>query len=432
MSNCSENGFNNTTKCSEDNMFSDELIIWIYNEHIYQDINLPCVVYLCVLGIFGIFGNSLVIYIYGFRFKRTNAHFFILSLAVFDTLCCFAMIMEVFDKRFPMYSGRYKIICKITRLTEMFATISSSLLMLCIALDRYYKICKPFKSFSSRKARRSLVGSVFIGVVLSWPMLLFHGPETVETGVENVVGCDCGDDDNFRGSIFPSIYFGLIGILNVIVIMLLTIMYVQIFRAILKWKKEDIGESLPSSPVSTVSTNYRLSRVITWLHNSKQKNDNETPNESCNTTDISSNHQITPADDNNGRTNGSSNVQPEVNGTSHKYHIHHNRTKNNRRYSTFSISSGPISLKNSKIVTTNTASFAIITVLYIISYLPTVFVETLNASGAYTDVALPSKTQRILVILNVTYFFNNVCNQYVYSAINPAFRQQVKHIFHGK
>jgi hypothetical protein len=27
------------------------------------------------------------------------------------------MIMEVFDKRFPMYSGHYRIICKITRLT---------------------------------------------------------------------------------------------------------------------------------------------------------------------------------------------------------------------------------------------------------------------------------------------------------------------------
>jgi hypothetical protein len=47
-------------------------------------------------------------------------------------------------------------------------------------------------------------------------MLLFHGPETVETGAENVVGCDCGDDDNFRDSIFPTIYFGLIGVLNVI------------------------------------------------------------------------------------------------------------------------------------------------------------------------------------------------------------------------
>jgi hypothetical protein len=117
-------------------------------------------------------------------------------------------------------------------------------------------------------------------------------------------------------------------------------MYVQIFRALLKWKKEDIGESLPSSPVSTISTNYRLSRVITWLHNSKQKHDNETSNGSYNTADISSNHQITPADDNNGRTNGSLNVQQKVNGTSHKYHNHHNRTKNNRRYSTFSISSG--------------------------------------------------------------------------------------------
>jgi hypothetical protein len=62
-------------------------------------------------------------------------------------------------------------------------------------------------------------------------MFLFKGPEKIETGVKNVVGYDCGDDDNFRGSVMRTIYFGLIGILNIISILLLAAMYIRIFRA---------------------------------------------------------------------------------------------------------------------------------------------------------------------------------------------------------
>jgi hypothetical protein len=31
-------------------------------------------------------------------------------------------------------------------------------------------------------------------------MVRFHGPEMVDTGVKNVFGLDCADDDNFKNS----------------------------------------------------------------------------------------------------------------------------------------------------------------------------------------------------------------------------------------
>jgi len=123
MTNNPNGSVSNNTTCCENHPFSDSLIIWIYNENLYKDVNLPCMVYLCILAFLGIFGNSLVIYIYGFRFKRTTAHFFILSLAVLDNMCCIPIIMEIFDKRFSMYSGNYVILCKIIRSVEVFATV---------------------------------------------------------------------------------------------------------------------------------------------------------------------------------------------------------------------------------------------------------------------------------------------------------------------
>jgi len=436
MTNNPNGSVSNNTTCCENHPFSDSLIIWIYNENLYKDVNWPCMVYLCILAVLGIFGNSLVIYIYGFKFKRSTSHFFILSLAVLDNMCSIPIIMEIFDKRFSMYSGNYVILCKIIRSVEVFATVSSSVLLLCIALDRYYKVCKPLKGkyFSYRKARKCLIFCLIIGLLLSWPMILLKGPEKIETGVKNVVGYDCGDDDNFRGSVIPTIYFGLMGILNIIAILLLAAMYIRIFRAIQIWKHKQIGESMPSSRVSVISSSYKISRVMSWLKRSKQNQYNP-EEEMRNTSSISnsiSDHEI-PYEEHQSHPNGSVFGQSMTSMTNQTYPAQSNSTDNQRlsSKSTNSLSTSKRDIKKSKILTTNTVLFSVVTIIYIISYLPTIVVETLKAGGVFTEVELSDTTRRILVILNVTYFINNVCNQYVYSSIDPAFRKQIKQIFTG-
>lgn len=426
----------NNTTCCENHPFSDSLIIWIYNENLYKDVNLPCMVYLCILAALGIFGNSLVIYIYGFKFKRTTAHFFIMSLAVLDNMCCIPIIMEIFDKRFSMYSGNYVILCKIIRSVEMFATVSSSMLLLCIAFDRYYKVCKPLKRkyFSYQKARKCLIFCVTIGLLLSWPMILLKGPEKIETGVKNVVGYDCGDDDDFRGSVIPTMYFGLMGILNIIAILLLAAMYIRIFRAIQVWKHKQIGESIRSSRVSAISSSFKISRVMSWLKRSKQKhyNPEEEMRKNSSVSNSISDNEI-PYEEHQSHPNGSVFGQSMTSMTNQTYPAQSDSTDNRRlsSISTTSLSTSKIDIKKSKIVTTNTVLFSVVTIIYIISYIPTVVVETLKAGGVFTEVELSNSTRRILVILNVTYFINNVCNQYVYSSIDPAFRKQIKQIFTG-
>ncbi|CAG2186132.1 HCRTR2 [Mytilus edulis] len=360
-----------------------------------------------------------------------------------------------------MYTGRYRVLCKITRLTEMFSTVSSSLFLLCIALDRYYKICKPFKRFSYKKARMCLLICICISLVLSWPMLLFHGPETVQTGVKNVVGLDCGDDDKYKSSILPSVYFGFMGVLNVIVIILLSFMYVRIFKAIWVWKNQHIGEDIPSSPVHVVSMNYRLSKVISKFKYSKKKRYNSESSETfCaethENTDVSYHEQpnnkadTTNTENSVNAHNGKSNNGFIHERSSRPNHLSYNKHTNgrqsstieenayrnykDRRHSTFSTGSGHGSrkgFKSSRTVTTNTVLFSTVTIVYIFSYLPTIIVETLNANHVYVEENLPNSTRSLLVLMNVTYFINNVANQYVYSAINPAFRNQVKQIFTG-
>lgn len=460
----------NNQTCCKDHPFSDHLILWLYNESLFTNVNLPSVIYLSILVVLGIFGNSIILYIYGSKFKTTNAHFFILSLAGLDMVCCVSMILEIFDKRFPVYSGNYKMLCKITRLAEMFSSVSSSSLLLCIALDRYNKICKPFKQFTHKRARKCLVCCIILGVLLSWPMVLFHGPEKVHSGVQNVTGSECGDDENYKNSILPSVYFGLLGVLNILAIIILSFFYVRIFRAVLVWKRKQRGEKIPESPgLSSVSMNYNAITSLSTTSNSRQKlsysnSDSNYYTKSLNGSmrcgkkavgqtkessicegignlgytgdydtvlysEQKSTQNMLIDSSVTGRTSGGNPTDTDVSGTGKS------PLRERGRYSVY-VGSGRKhmsrkSFKHYKTVTTNTLLFSVVTVIYILSYLPTIIIETLNAAHVYDDESLPYRTRSVLVIMNLTYFFNSIANQYVYSAINPAFRRHVKQLFCG-
>ena len=255
-------------------------------------------------------------------------------------------------------------------------------------------------------------------------MVLFHGPEMVDTGVKNVFGLDCGDDDNFKNSIFPTIYFGFMGILNVIAIIVLVIMYICIFRAILKLKRKNIGECLPSSTESMVSMSYSVnSRVMSWLKRAKQEIRRKSSEKHCvengRNTDRVSDYQM-PLKCSNSEINRSTVFVVQNGGSDISLiDVHVDGGAKVKKYSIDSFNSRPSrkGSKKSKTVTKNTIAFSIVTVIYIIAYLPTVCVETLNANGVYREEASPYTIRSILVLMNVNHFLNNVCNQNVYSVL---------------
>lgn len=134
--------------------FPKDYYLWIVNEQLY-DINRPMVVIFLILILLGIFGNSLVAYVFGFRLKKSTAHTYITCIAAYDTLTSILLIFEIFDKRYPMYAGNFTNICKIVRCLEVFYTSGSSLFIVSIAFDRYYKVCKPFKHLSLKIVRKA-------------------------------------------------------------------------------------------------------------------------------------------------------------------------------------------------------------------------------------------------------------------------------------
>ena len=116
---------------------------------------LPAIMWIAVLMLIGTFGNSLVIYVYGRRFKHTSSNYFILTMAVFDlVVCLIAMPTEIYDllKPFTFYN---EIGCKVFRSAENFAIYGSVVVLIEIAFDRYIKICWPLKIVSLQKIKVS-------------------------------------------------------------------------------------------------------------------------------------------------------------------------------------------------------------------------------------------------------------------------------------
>ena len=114
---------------------------------------LPAVIWVILLMVVGVVGNTLVIYVYRRRFKRTSSNYFILTMAIFDLVACLVgMPTEIYDllKPFTFYS---EFGCKLFRATENFTIYGSVVVLVEIAFDRYFKICRPLMVVSLFKIK---------------------------------------------------------------------------------------------------------------------------------------------------------------------------------------------------------------------------------------------------------------------------------------
>ena len=92
--------------------------------------------------VIGVIGNSLVVYVYRRRFKKTSSNYFILTMAVFDLFSCvIGMPTELYDLNNPLtfYSNTG---CKLLRGSYTFGIFGSAIILVEIAFDRFFKICR--------------------------------------------------------------------------------------------------------------------------------------------------------------------------------------------------------------------------------------------------------------------------------------------------
>lgn len=486
----------NDTGSTTQSLLAAEYLLWISNERQYE-LNRPTLIIYIISIILGLTGNSLVVYVFGFRFEKSTANFFVTSLAVFDILTCFLLVFETLDLRFPMYSGNYPAICKTVRFFEVFCTSCSSILLVCIAFDRYYKICKPFKHISIRKVKKILALTVCFTLVLSWPIALFHGTETIVMSNAVVTGKDCADDDNLKGSLYSALYFFLLLVITVCFILAVIVLYCRVYWAIIKWKFSTVGESHDSGiwttnrsstissrepqdtvPRKSTSAQRPQSRFVVLGDKTKPS---ESPRESLpvsesldtiSITDIAKRQATeesyqsseTGLNKNNSVEGTNSHSSPSNSSKVVRYTVtvraetkksaqpltetisrpagagseeesvavvqrsSVDRKSNKKRRETVLTSSRKKNVRTSR----TTIMFSLAAFMYVISYIPTLVVESINAVKPFNLKEMSTTLRQMIVVANSAYFFNLSFNPIIYGVFNKHFRDEVVLLFKGQ
>lgn len=155
---------------------------------------IPVFVVVSFLLIFGLIGNGSVLFFFWRRVNENVTNFFILVLAIIDTLVCLTISLIIMSMSLT-YKYKSDAGCKIQVFSKFVTALFSVLLLVTIAIHRYRRICCPFKrQLTLYGARIAVIIDMFIAVLLSLPMAFFY--ETTKMEVPNnynvtVIGFGC-------------------------------------------------------------------------------------------------------------------------------------------------------------------------------------------------------------------------------------------------
>ncbi|KAL3853624.1 hypothetical protein ACJMK2_017155 [Sinanodonta woodiana] len=235
---------------------------------------IPILLFLLILMVIGTIGNIFVIYVYIKKFKRVTARYFILSLAIFDLLTCvIALPTEMYDL-LHSYNFQNYVACKLLRYIVSVATYGSVFILIGIGLDRYLKVCKPLMMLEVYKLKAMCVISGIISILLGIPSAILFGISRAETSKKRVMGYDCSIEENYRKSSFAIAYYAMLGIVFVFMLLLLSGIYLRIWREVKR--RQSIVTGPFASALHDSSVEVQQSRLF---RSSRSKNENSSDHE---------------------------------------------------------------------------------------------------------------------------------------------------------
>ena len=382
----------NKTETASQNGTSDgmDLLRQLNNEKAI--LLIPAIVYTVVLMVVGVVGNPLAIYIYGFRWEKTTLKYFLLSLAVLDLVNCVITMPTEIAMLLNFYYFPNAEICKFSRFTTYVMNNASSVIFLVIAVDRYIKICKPYRSsISVRASKITCCLALVAGVCVSWPAIVMYDRNDVRITAD-VTGAVCGVDSSkykpylFAFFIYLWVACGLIGVV-------LSVLYILIWKAIVIRKMKKQSWSSVSEKSSKRSDAEKASH-----------------NERCSMT---SPKHVTS--DNNAMEHATLKDCSCV--LSNENRGHKRESKLRKGLSKFHPGRSTMML------------FAI-TVVYVVTFLPFLVITIIRTHVGESFYPSLSKQEEIAVnIFLRSYLVNNCANPIVYGLFNAQFRRECKELF---
>lgn len=208
----------------------------------------PVFVFLVIIMIVGTLGNLLVLFVYCKRFRKTSSNYFIVAMAVFDLLACvIGLPTELYDLSHS-YSFQNSAMCKLFRYSEAVVVYGSAIILVEIAFDRYFKICKPLWMIELYKIKAMCICAGIIAVVISVPAIVLYGISRTPTPDGHIQGYDCSIEEKYRKKTFAHVYYGMLLFVFLFTVIILSALYIRIWVEIKRRKELVIGDHVQSAP----------------------------------------------------------------------------------------------------------------------------------------------------------------------------------------
>ncbi|XP_071968976.1 C5a anaphylatoxin chemotactic receptor 1-like [Engystomops pustulosus] len=190
---CNLRVFRNFYAVEQNDTSTGAVLATTYNRTIYEDnqTNLDIVDNFNNIGVFqkiiitlysiifllGIIGNGLVIWIAGFRMKKTISVVWFLHLAIADLLCCASMPLLITHLASVNVCRSFssKIFCSLNIFLLYINMSASVLLLTAMSIDRWVSVMWPFWAKVHRTQKRVRIAAGIIwGLSLFWAGIMFY------------------------------------------------------------------------------------------------------------------------------------------------------------------------------------------------------------------------------------------------------------------
>jgi len=168
------------------------------DELVRKDADLPYIIVItCMLSLFsvaGTIGNAFVFYVFSRKKDKNTSTVFILALASIDFVTCVLVIPFTIAVEFQYKKIDSDPLCKIYQFLITSNVPFSAFIMVAIAFDRYFCICRPWNKFLNTKCALRvilslLVFSLTLGLITSLTYGVYH--QTVVVTLPNVSSGAC-------------------------------------------------------------------------------------------------------------------------------------------------------------------------------------------------------------------------------------------------
>ncbi|KAK3103450.1 hypothetical protein FSP39_019343 [Pinctada imbricata] len=352
----------------------------------------------------GILGNVCVILIYSCRMqKRKDDRYFIpclafVNLAAIIVSTIFFVSVNVFQTDFK--SG---FSCKALHFLNRAIFVTTLLMLLIIAVQRYKKICRTFRNRISLFWKRiAILTNVTLGILISIPAVFFYGvTETGRNVTENVTvtaeyRCELLEYDDYHYKAALCVYTVILFILILTAVICITLLYLRIGKQIKK-NVQTRSKKMSSSTTSLFSNSLTQNDVTIKRPKSESGMFKVTRQES----DLSF----------------PTLVEYSGNGISMRRatsDVHSNSTASN----------GPKSLN----IYRYSYMFFTISLVTFVSYIPPFILIILEA--VYGDVlnwgGVSLVQTHVLIMLRRMYFLSYVINPFLFGLFDRTFRRELK------